>query len=271
MSNKYTCCIDKERLNSSIETLNSIDNCLNNRNLSNDFIDIEEIIKNINFNHNNCISDYKDKMNYILEELEMLKKDINNLSNSMTITVKEFSNVDEFKTDDIDNIFSYFNNNTDTGTLSVNNNLKVANNIDLFRENISTLKDSIKSNDINLINEIGTNIADVSDNNINTVPIGLGIGAAGITGAVGAVIVDSKNKARNESLYQYKPEEEIRYDMEEMNYSNEEHKEKTYDDIEEPKSEPIVETKKEEEIITPYSANRDKEKADKFYDDEENM
>lgn len=252
MSDKFACCIDKERLNGSIKTLNSIEDSLSARDLSTSFIDIEEKLKNINFNHNNCINYYKESINYILEELNYLKKDINTLSNSMNITLKEFSSVDELKANDIDNIFSYFNNNTDTNNLSVNNNLKVANNINLFKDN--------------LINGLGTNTSEVN-NSVNTIPAGLGIAAAGITGAVGAVIVDSKKTPTHHEEYDYKPEEEIRYDMEEMNYENEEHKEEVYDDIEEPKNEQIVEPKKEEEIINPYSANRNKETTDKFYDE----
>lgn len=86
MSYNYTCCIDEERLNGSIETLSCIDNCLNNKDLSNDFIEIEEVIKNTNFNHNNCISNYKDKINYIEEELQNIKNDINSLTNSLSKT-----------------------------------------------------------------------------------------------------------------------------------------------------------------------------------------
>ena len=77
MSDKFACCIDKERLNGSIKTLNSIEDSLSARDLSTSFIDIEEKLKNINFNHNNCINYYKESINYILEELNYLKKDIN--------------------------------------------------------------------------------------------------------------------------------------------------------------------------------------------------
>ena len=39
MAGGYTCCIDMERLNESIETLSSIDTCLSNKDFSSIFID----------------------------------------------------------------------------------------------------------------------------------------------------------------------------------------------------------------------------------------
>ena len=67
MSGKYECCIDKIRLGESIKTLEELDNCLNNNYLVNNILEIEEIIKTLNINHNNCISNYKDKMSIIVK------------------------------------------------------------------------------------------------------------------------------------------------------------------------------------------------------------
>ena len=52
MANGYTCCIDVDRLTTSIETLSSIEGCLETRDLSGIFLEIESVIKDINFEHN---------------------------------------------------------------------------------------------------------------------------------------------------------------------------------------------------------------------------
>ena len=235
MSNGYTCCIDKERINSSIRTLNSVEDCINNRSLSNNFIEIEEVIKNTNFYHNNCIRDYKEKIDYALFELESIKREINKLNTVLSKTITEFSQAEELRSNDVDNIFNNFDCKVDTSNLSVNNNLKVAHNTTEFRENMNILKNSMNLNN-DLIEKTNTTVAEIT----NTVPIGLGIGATGIAVSAGAVVLDSmKNKE----------------------------KENNKEEVEEEKHEEVIEPKKEEEIITPYFANRDKTKIDKFYDD----
>ena len=236
MSGKYECCIDKIRLGESIKTLEELDNCLNNNYLVNNILEIEEIIKTLNINHNNCISNYKDKIDTILYNIQDLKKEINKLNNSVAITLKEFSEADQFKTKDIEDIFGKFDNSTDVSNLTVNNNLKVAPNIQEFRNNLAT------------------SVIGAVDPSINTVPIGLGIGAAGITASIGAVVVDSMNKPKHESFEEYKePEthEEMKFD-----YNNLKRVEEERNKIEENDEQP-----------TPYSASRDKIKNDKFYDD----
>ena len=234
MSNGYTCCIDKERINSSIRTLNSVEDCINNGSLSNNFIEIEEVIKNTNFYHNNCIRDYKEKIDYALFELENIKREINKLNTVLSKTITEFSQAEELRSNDVDNIFNNFDCKVDTSNLSVNNNLKVAHNTTEFRENMNILKNSMNLNN-DLIEKTNTTIAEIP----NTVPVGLGIGATGIAVSAGAVVLDSMKNKEKET----EKEEEI-----------------------EEKKEEVIEPPKEEEEITPYFANRDKTKTDKFYD-----
>ena len=249
MSGKYTCCIDKERLSESIKVLDDLENYMSNNYLISNILEIEEIIRNINIDHNNCIEKYKEKINNLLDEIQRLKKSINKLSSSVNVTIKEFSEADQFKTKDIEDIFGKFDNSTDVTNLAVNNNLNVASNVQEFKESMAT------------------NIIGAVESSINTVPIGLGIGAAGITAAAGAVVVDSMSKSKNEAKYEYKPEEDEKYDMEEMNYENDEHKIVNYDDFETEKPEPEKIETQEEITATPYFANRDRVKNDKFYDD----
>lgn len=236
MSGKYECCIDKARLGESIKTLEELDNSLNNNYLVNNLIEIEEIIKTLNINHNNCISNYKEKIDNILYNIQELKKEMNKLNTSVAVTLREFSEADQFKTKDIEDIFGKFDNKTDVASLAVNNNLKIAPNIQEFRNNLST------------------SVIGAVDSTVNTVPIGLGIGAAGITASIGAVVVDSMNKPKHETFEEYKEpktHEEMKFDYNNLNRVEEERNKE----------------EEKEAAPTPYFASRDKFKNDKFYDD----
>ena len=55
MSKGYTGCIDLERISNSLETLSSIESCINNTDLTQYIEDIEKTITDTNFEHGNCI------------------------------------------------------------------------------------------------------------------------------------------------------------------------------------------------------------------------
>ena len=231
MSNGYTCCVDKERLEKSLKVLDNMNNTINQVNLPNSFIELEELIRNINIDHNNCINNYKDNINNGLYETENIRKNINKLSIGVSKTIKEFSEADQFKTSDIEDIFGIFDNKTNVNDLAFNNNLEVAKDIQSFKENMAT------------------SIIGVANIETSTVPIGLGIGAAGVTGAVGAVLIDSMNDSKKDSSEDFQELENF-----DETKTNEEEKE--------------LKTNKIEEPSTPYFANRDKTTIDKFYDEE---
>lgn len=208
--------INIDYLKKSLNTMNSVNDCMQTESLSNYFIEIDKMIQSINFEHANCISDYKDDLNAIYSKIDAMKNSIFELKNALAATIQNFSSIEEVQ----------------------------------LRENDF----SIKNIETNI-----TQIPPVTDEQapqqevtpqetttpINTVPIGLGIGAAGISGAIGAVIVDSMNDNKKEKIDDYNPE------IEQYEPS---------DASEEPEMiEPVFDDK------APYHASRNSSSIDKYY------
>ena len=143
MASGYTCCIDMERLNESIETLSSIDTCLSNKDFSTIFIDIEKKIKNINFEHNNCINNYKDDLDNIITDIEKVREGIYKLTDSLTKTVTQYTEVEELNDRDLKELANLYDNTTTKNNISklLTSNIKISTSINSFQNNID---DSIK-------------------------------------------------------------------------------------------------------------------------------
>ena len=146
MSKGYTGCIDLERISNSLETLSSIESCINNTDLTQYIEDIEKTINDINFEHGNCIINYKDSIDSIYKTLETTKKEITNLKDSLNLTLEKFSNIEEIKDTDIKDLTNLYKDTSASQNinhlLNTNINLKISNNILEFNNNID---DSIKN------------------------------------------------------------------------------------------------------------------------------
>ena len=135
MASGYTCCIDMERLNESIETLSSIDTCLSNKDFSTIFIDIEKKIKNINFEHNNCINNYKDDLDNIITDIEKVREGIYKLTDSLTKTVTQYTEVEELNDRDLKELANLYDNTTTKNNISklLTSNIKISTSINSFQ------------------------------------------------------------------------------------------------------------------------------------------
>lgn len=146
MSKGYTGCIDLERISNSLETLSSIESCINNTDLTQYIEDIEKTINDTNFEHGNCIINYKDSIDSIYKTLETTKKEITNLKDSLNLTLEKFSNIEEIKDTDIKDLTNLYKDTSASQNinhlLNKNINLKISNNILEFNNNID---DSIKN------------------------------------------------------------------------------------------------------------------------------
>lgn len=146
MSKGYTGCIDLERISNSLETLSSIESCINNTDLTQYIEDIEKTINDTNFEHENCIINYKDSIDSIYKTLETTKKEITNLKDSLNLTLEKFSNIEEIKDTDIKDLTNFYKDTSASQNinhlLNKNINLKISNNILEFNNNID---DSIKN------------------------------------------------------------------------------------------------------------------------------
>ncbi len=372
MASGYTCCIDLERLNNTIETLSSLGGCLETRDLPGIFIDMENRFKDINFEHNNCISDYKEEMDSIIRSLRIVEKKVLELEEALRKTVADYSNIDELKEEDLKDIAKLYVTEKEMNFMK--RPIQISQSIDLYKENmddmisdfmiensltdypeeyssmeewaysleekykdleyhdmimamdkematwrqertgstvaslatsdfadeqsnlnlwkkeyqvkygatpeeaehlaqlrikyetnqdsalkrIDVIKQQLENTGKNIVKELESepqttvipppSPQETESHEINTVPIGLGIAAAGITGSIGAVIVSEQNRKKNFKLDEYKESYEEEYQPESI--SN------TYD------------RKPEISDPVPYEAlNRDKQKLNKFYEE----
>lgn len=213
--NKYSEEIDLDLLNGSIETISGVQSLINNVDLTEDFIELEDYFKKINFEHSYCIN-YKESVEIIYSNLSDIKNKINKLSEILSVIKNSYSNVLE----------------EESNSSGISNYLKNAKTS--LNENITRI-------------EPQNNQQSIEEKPYSTVPIGLAIGATGIAGSVGAVVVNEK----------YGPEI-----LEEA---------KTNELSEEEPAFEINETSKQkEEEIIPYHASRTIRESDKYYGNSEN-
>ena len=261
MSEGYKCRIDIEKLSKSLDTLDEINSFLNTTDLQTIISDLEKSIKTINFEHGNCITNYNSELELVQDELAKIKNETSKLTDSIRKTVKNYSNVDELTNDDIDELSSLYGKSTS----------KKSNQSSQFRINLSEA-----ATDINQVTNTQEVTQPITDSNfsqvtpitneptqiqnptveqteskeINTVPIGIGIAAAGMAASAGAVVLDSLN-------YNNKSK-----DLEFEDYQSDEIVENKY---EEPDANKTIEF----DEVSPYHAERNREVISKFYNEDD--
>lgn len=231
MNENITCSIDCEKINSSINNLIPVYNLINNSNIYEGLQDVENKITKINLEHENCISNYKEQIRSLYNEIDILKKDINNLFEGLNYTADKASNGKINDINHIKKIAGYYQGTTASKNL------------------------------FNLFKQVGTSISNTQEESYSTIPIGLGIASSGITAAAGTVLVDSMyekgNNKNNEIEYleEYETEDTSNQRIE----NNEEQVQKNSE----------VSKYEMDEIPAPYHASRDKIIVNKIYGEED--
>ena len=183
MNENITCCIDCNKISTSINNLIPVYNLINNINIYEGIQDVDSEITKINFEHGNCIDNYKEQIRNIYNEIDLLQKDINSLFEGLNYTIE----------------------NTNSETINDLNHIKKI--TDFYQGT------SASTNIFNAFKQISTSVSSNQEQPYSTVPIGLGIAASGISAAAGTVLVDSmySNDSKNEkieNLDDYENEEE---------------------------------------------------------------
>ncbi|MBP5679274.1 MAG: hypothetical protein J6X28_05585 [Bacilli bacterium] len=190
--------IDLEKISGSIEPLSSMENIINVVDLSDNFLDIEKSLRQINFEHANCLP-YKESMELIFSDLESVKRKINLLADALRKTKANYTDISSFSERDLKE-FTKIYKETPAGE-------------DLSKLVGEALKGKIKSVVSEVKAELPTEMTTSDNGNVttipipettptteepfNTVPIGIAIGATGIAGSIGAVIVDDMYSKKN--------------------------------------------------------------------------
>lgn len=214
--------IDLEKLNSTIETLSTTESCINNIDLINNFKELEDYINGINLEHNNCINNYKGYINDIEKNILKVKKLINNLCDNLRVVVNDYSNIEEIDKKELNKLSTGFR--------------------EIYKEKLNKMETSLGEATIlqggyNSYQDQNVTVIPTPDpttventnssNSFNTVPIGIALGAAGVAGAIGAVIIDEKygkvRRKKPEIIEDYRYRDDLEaadfgYSKEEINY-----------------------------------------------------
>jgi hypothetical protein len=203
-----------------------------------------------------------------MSNLDEIKLKINKLNDSVSQTVNSFSNVENLTDSDIKQIGETYNYSEVSD--------KLANTINTNSTNISfrnTSLNNLKTSFSGVADETTGNITQIptpdveqepvtttTSTQINTVPIGLGIAATGISASIGAVVVDSMNSKKRKTLDSTL---EAYEDFDSPQVKN------VYTE-EEIKKQPVEEAfankqTKIEEVLPYHAASRDKSALEKFY------
>ena len=271
----YSCYIDIDKVSDSVKLLDSLDNCLNNVDLTDILVDIEEEIKKINFEHGNCITSYKEYIDIMVDDLWDVKRGVSKLNLSLSKTMKNYAKADELNTSDLKELSNLFGEpitkiNPETLGSSFKK-VEVTNlatqvestTVDPTTNPVTSPTDPVQTPDpgqgnITQIPPVttenpttpGVTNTTTTSSEINTVPIGLGIAATGIAASAGAVVVGTMKQKQKDNIPYYddgtnsEKEEETFYEPDEYEEYEKEHR--------------FAE-------VTPYHASRDKQAMNKFY------
>ncbi len=245
--------IDLERISTSIERLSSIENLVNLVTIADNFEELEDYFRQINFEHSSCLS-YKEQMAEIFSDWDQIKRKVNELVDALRRTKANYININHFSDEEIkqfSQIYKSTNASEDLSKLvgtSDRFNFRSAIATDLTNSGAETIP---SQNGISTVPAPVTNPEPVKEP-INTVPIGIAIGATGIAGSVGAVIADDiyrrrekeHKKDKNEGVYFEEYDEDDILD-EKYNYDEE-------------RKAPAIQQ-------GPYHATRMAREADRFY------
>ena len=80
--------VDLEKLSNSLKVIEDTNNSINNMKLSNIVLDIDTELSKVNFEHGNCLNDYRDTLDSLVAEIDKLKININILSIMLKIFIR---------------------------------------------------------------------------------------------------------------------------------------------------------------------------------------
>ena len=274
MNDNYTCSIDRNKLSNSINILVSINNIINSNDVFDYIQDIETYINEINFEHGNCIDNYKEDLNLLYLKADEIKKDLASLIDSLTFSVEKVNSTGTINSSSLKELIGFYKD-TSAGEKISKMLSESSNSIgNVAMRKIMEIQDPTvgstggyntyqDQSDITIIPPVEQH-EQTTTQPYSTVPIGLGIAATGISAAAGTVLVDSmydgnNNQSKKFVIDKYKESnDEDEYDE---SLDNDSYEEETI------KADPYP--KKVEEYIPPYHASRVQPKDNIFYDYEE--
>lgn len=176
--------INYTKINKSIQTVESINEFLNNSNLISYFEEMERYFREINFEHANCLN-YKESFDAIYGDIEDVKQKMQELE-VLLVKASNTSVIDED------------NDKNDGKKKNFFKSLVAKINVDEL-----DIKDTIP------IQNYNQNPETSNENNglgFNTVPVGVAIGTAGVIGSIGTVALNEiydRNRRKPKKKFEY--------------------------------------------------------------------
>jgi len=196
MNNKVY--INYEKLNKTIDVLSYIDDILSTTDLTTDFEDMESYFREINFEHANCIK-YKESFDIIYNDFDVIRKRVNELKNSLVNTsVINKNNEKELS-------YEIKNNGKDFGS-----SLRRIKNTLLAELNNYNNTNTEDGNNVTTIPSPATTpqVEQKDTGYLDTLPIGVAIGTAGVVGSIGTVLFNEYYLANKN-----KPQKKMEFDQ----------------------------------------------------------
>ena len=225
MDNKVI--INYSKIFDTLKVLNVLEDVVSSVDFSIHFEDMESYFREINMEHDNCIQ-YKKYLDNIFYDLKMMRDKMVELNHSLSQSSLSFINKEELTSDRFDKLLTLFPN------------------IDFKNQLTTELENPCPYP------------TDTEQEEFNAVPIGVAIGATGVAGAIGAVVVDAiynpkgkKSSKKIDSIEDYQSDEDYSY---------------TTPVSQESSTDSLL----EEDDNGSYSAVRDSRNADQYYGDQWN-
>ena len=194
MNNNY---IDLEKITNSIETLSTMENLVNYVDLTDNFEEMEKVLRKINFEHANCLK-YKDSLEIIYRDLEQVKRKINDLIDALRKTSSAYNGVELITRKDIKTLADIYQ--------STPASEKLQKQLEEYRKEQKTVyaasivQIGADQQNVTVIppvtTEQQTTNTTSTNNQIDTVPIGVAIGVTGIIGSLGAIAINEKSQMK---------------------------------------------------------------------------
>ena len=191
----YTCCIDLHELGNTIEVIDSVENCIFNNNLANNFSDIENDIKKESFEHGNCFLSFTNTFKDLENELNNVEKELFQLNYALQKTIIICRQSDNLKANDLKELSEHYGDYAAKNTgenLYMNPSIIIADNKYDFEKEINPFVRALTDFKVE-DNSLPDTIKD-----FNQLPIGISIVLTGATASTGAAMIQSIRKSKKE-------------------------------------------------------------------------
>ena len=250
--------IELEKITNSIETLSTMENLVNYVDLADNFEEMEKLFRKINFEHSNCLK-YKDSLAIIFNDIEQVKRKINNLIDALRRTSDAYKGVELITRKDIKTIADIYQ--------STPASEKLQRQLEDYKKEQKTIyaasivQIGADQQNVTVIPPVSAEQQTTTTNNnqIDTIPVGVAIGVTGIVGSLAAVAINEKNKQEKKRRKRKVSTSPVRNDFKVQVFKGDSNKSKELDAYDEYFGAPS----KDETM--PYHAARLERESDKFY------